>query len=93
MRRLPETLKKYKQTPEFNEISVPKGLLQDHSTKNGVWGKIVLLEGEMEYFISGDEKSPHSLNPSKYGVVEPERTHYIKPKGKVRFYVEFYREE
>ncbi len=91
MKDLPNNLEAYKRTPEFNENSVPKGLLKAHQTKQGVWGKIVILEGELEYSINAANNELLVLNPDKYGVVEPESFHQVKPVGKVRFYVEFYR--
>ncbi|MGO3739775.1 MAG: DUF1971 domain-containing protein [Marinomonas foliarum] len=92
MKELPKNVSAYKKTPEFSEETVPKGLLNDHNTKDGVWGKIVILEGELEYIIQEPKKESILLNSQKYGVVEPTIKHHIKPMGKVRFYVEFYRE-
>ncbi len=40
MKNLPDNLEAYKRTPEFDENSVPKGLLKAHQTKQGVWGKL-----------------------------------------------------
>ncbi len=91
MKTLPKNLSKYKQTPKFTEKTVPKGLLNDHNTKAGVWGKIVLEKGEIEYVISEPETKSYILTPDYFGVVEPEVKHYITPKGEVLFYVEFYK--
>lgn len=90
MRDLPTHLKAYKKTDTFNEESVPKGLLNNHSTKKDVWGKICVIEGELLYTIE-DKNEEHKLTPSLFGVVEPEVKHRVKPLGKVRFYVEFYK--
>lgn len=89
MKSLPENVTPYKQTPEFDEITVPKGLLNAHQTKEGVWGKIVILEGQLQYKINEPEEIL-LLDVNKYGVVEPTVLHEVKPLGKVRFYVEFY---
>jgi tellurite resistance-related uncharacterized protein len=91
MKPLPKTVTAYKRTPEFTEHTVPKGLLNDHQTKAGVWGKIVILEGELEYTLLEPEKETILLSPGQYGVVEPIMQHYIKPSNAVRFYVEFYK--
>lgn len=91
MNVLPNSVTPYKRTPEFTELSVPKGLLSDHQTKEGVWGKIVILQGYLEYTIIEPELEVIELSASKPGVVEPSILHYIKPLGKVNFYVEFYR--
>ncbi len=91
MKDLPNNLEAYKRTPEFDENSVPKGLLKAHQTKQGVWGKIVVLEGELQYSIDSADTEVLVLSTNKHGVVEPEVFHQVKPVGKVRFYVEFYR--
>ncbi|HEY6131011.1 MAG TPA: DUF1971 domain-containing protein [Halioglobus sp.] len=91
MKQLPENVVPYKRTPEFNEGSVPKGLLHAHQTKEGVWAKIVILEGRLQYSINEPEEVITILDENIFGVVEPTVLHEVKPLGKVRFYVEFYR--
>lgn len=91
MKELPSNVTSYKKTPVFTEESVPAGLLNDHNTKEGVWGKIVILEGGLEYTIQEPEIEVIQLDPSKFGVVEPTIKHHIKPLGSVKFYVDFHR--
>ena len=91
MKDLPTNVSAYKNTPEFTEETIPVGLLKDHNTKAGVWGKIVILSGELEYTIQEPEVEVIVLCDSNHGVVEPTILHHIKPLGSVRFYVEFYR--
>jgi tellurite resistance-related uncharacterized protein len=90
MKSLPDNVVAYKKTPEFDESSVPNGLLNNHQTKEGVWGKIVILEGRLLYTIN-EPKEEIYLDSNNSGVVEPTVYHQVKPLGKVRFYVEFYR--
>ncbi len=91
MKSLPTNVVAYKKTLEFNEMSVPKGLLKAHQTKENVWGKIVVIEGELQYTIIEPEIETIVLTVNNYGVVEPTILHEVKPLGKVKFYVEFYR--
>ena len=49
MKDLPETVKPYKKTKIFNEDSIPAGILGEHRTMKGVWGKINIIEGELDY--------------------------------------------
>ncbi len=91
MKELPSNVIAYKRTPAFSEDSIPKGLLNDHRTKEGVWGKIVIESGFLEYIIQEPEIEVVQLNAEKYGVVEPTIKHHIKPLGSVKFHVEFYR--
>lgn len=91
MKQIPANAIAYKKTPEFTEDSVPNGLLKDHSTKEAVWGKIVVLEGKLEYTINEPVLEVHTLDQATFGVVEPTVPHSVKPLGHVRFYVEFYK--
>ncbi|MDA0978297.1 MAG: DUF3565 domain-containing protein [Proteobacteria bacterium] len=45
----PEDLTSYRRTPDFDETSIPAGLLKDHSTKTGTWGLIRVQSGELQY--------------------------------------------
>ncbi|WP_444893763.1 DUF1971 domain-containing protein [Microbulbifer sp. TRSA001] len=91
MKELPGCIAPYKKTPEFTEENIPPGLLKDHTTKEGVWGKIIILAGSLEYTIQEPEVEIVELSPERSGVVEPTVKHHIKPLGAVKFYVEFYR--
>ncbi|NQV11265.1 MAG: DUF1971 domain-containing protein [Cyanobacteria bacterium] len=91
MKELPSNVKSYKKTPEFTHESVPKELLNAHQTKEGTWGKIIILEGRLRYRILEPELEVVDLSVEKYGVVEPTVLHEVEPLGAVRFYVEFYR--
>lgn len=92
MKSLPNNVNPTRRTPEFDEISVPKGLLKAHQTKVGVWGKIVILEGKLQYKINEPVEEITILDTDKHGVVEPTILHEVKPLGPVKFYVEFYKE-
>ena len=87
---LPEEFVAYKRTPEFDETSVPAGLRREHSTKVGVWAKIVVVDGRLRYRVDA-LNTDLELSPDRAGVVIPEVLHHVAPIGAVRFYVEFYR--
>lgn len=84
----------YKRTAEFTEATIPAGLLRAHSTKEGVWGRIHILEGRLAYRVA-DPRRPASeqvLAPGMDpGLIEPTILHEVEPLGPVRFYVEFLR--
>jgi tellurite resistance-related uncharacterized protein len=93
--RLPAGLEAYRRTPEFSEESVPEGLLRDHSTKAGVWGLIRIVEGQLLYRVTDRRRAPTERlldAGDRPGVVEPEILHKVEPTGRVRFFVEFFRE-
>lgn len=91
MKTLPGHVVFYQKTPEFDENTLPHGLTHDHQTQAPVWAKIVVLEGRLQYTIDTPDQETLILDPDTYGVVEPMVPHEVKPLGKVRFYVEFYR--
>jgi tellurite resistance-related uncharacterized protein len=91
---LPPDARPYRRTDTFTETTVPKGLLKAHTTKDGAWALIHVLEGRLLYRIT-DPRRPASdtvLTPeTPPGVVEPTIVHEVAPLGSVRFYVEFHR--
>lgn len=91
MKTLPADVQPYQRTPVFTETTVPAGLLRQHTTKAGIWGKIVVLEGHLRYRILAPEPVEVLLSPERFGVVEPQVPHEVSPEGPVRFYVEFHR--
>lgn len=86
----PEGLVGYKQTPEFNELTVPAGLLKDHATKGGTWGLIKVKQGCLIYRAVNHEQRVYA---GEHGVVVPEMLHSVTPEGQVLFAVEFFRKQ
>ena len=89
MKSLPSDVIAYKRTPTFTQHTVPAGLLRAHTTKAGVWGRIVVASGQLRYRIQGDEPGEHVLAPGHDGIVEPQVPHDVTPIGDVEFHVEF----
>jgi tellurite resistance-related uncharacterized protein len=91
---LPQDVWPYRKTDVFTQETVPVGLLRSHTTKQGAWALIHVLEGRLAYRIK-DPRRPASsvvLTPDDPpGVVEPTVLHDVEPLGPVRFYVEFHR--
>lgn len=90
MHTLPTDVVHYKSTPTFDETTIPDGLRKCHDTKDGVWGKIVVLEGELLYRIV-ETNEEVVLTAERPGVAAPCERHQVEPRGKVKFYVEFHR--
>lgn len=94
MTDLPSGLQSYKRTPTFTEATTPVALVNDHSTKQGVWGLIHVEEGRLRYLVT-DGRRPFSeqiLSPETgAGIIEPTIAHRVEPSGPVRFHVEFLR--
>ncbi|MEP3890851.1 MAG: DUF1971 domain-containing protein [Hellea sp.] len=89
MIKLPESVIKYAETPIFTEETVPKKLLNVHDTKAGTWGRLVVLEGAVDYIIPGPPLSRQTLDVKTNGIIEPTIPHNLELTGPVRFKVEF----
>jgi len=90
-RELPAEVVKYTETRVFTERDIPEKLLNLHDTKPGVWGRIVVIEGALDYFIPGPPEQLFHLDRNKAGVIRPAELHRVAPDGAVRFKVEFFR--
>ncbi len=90
MKNIPEGMNPARKAPDFDEGSISKGLLKAHQTRAGVWGKIVIIEGGLQYRVNEPEEVVIIHDNEKFGVIEPTILHEVKPIGRVKFYVEFY---
>lgn len=91
---LPPDAQPYASTAAFTETTIPPGLLKAHTTKEGAWALIHVLEGRLAYRIIDPRRLPTErvLKPGDApGLVEPTILHEVEPLGRVRFYVEFHR--
>ena len=91
---LPAGVLPYARTDVFTRDTVPGGLLKAHTTKEGAWALIHVLEGRLAYRIEDPRRlvSQAVLTPqTPPGVIEPTILHRVEPLGPVRFYVEFHR--
>ncbi|HFD33242.1 MAG TPA: DUF1971 domain-containing protein [Gammaproteobacteria bacterium] len=93
MKNLPENVKVNNRTPDFDQDSVPAGILGRHTTAEDVWGKIVVTEGSLTYRILEPSVEEHQLDVDRYGVVEPQTAHQVEITGPVKFHVEFLKVE
>ena len=91
MKSLPLAVEFYRKTAEFTEETIPDALRASHQTKAGTWGRIVVVEGRLLYRILRSPMEEVRLDHGNPGIIEPQVEHEVRPLGKVRFFVEFYR--
>jgi tellurite methyltransferase len=89
--RLPEGVELVRTTPELDEETVPAGLLRDHRLAEGVWGRLVVIDGDLGFAFDDEDGPPRRLGPGEHVVMAPGRTHRVVPDGPVRFVIEFHR--
>lgn len=92
-RQLPAGLVAYKQTPTFSAETLPAALQRAHTTRAGVWGRIVVSSGRVRYVIEETGEAV-VLSPGVDGVVIPQEPHHLElmdgPEP-LAVYVEFLR--
>ena len=91
MKNLPNSITAYKSTPVYTESTISRDLLNAYNTKQRVWARIVVLEGELQYIIIEPVKETLILNVDSHGAVKPTIRREVKPNGQVHFYVKFCR--
>ena len=82
-------MKPYRTTPVFDQDNLPDALRRAHNTKEGVWGLIRVLQGELLHLIA-DPPGTQILSPDHPGLVAPGQVHRVEPLGPMRMQVEFY---
>ena len=80
---------RYKSTPVFTELTVPKALLKKHSTKAGVWGRIRVLDGRLLYEILEPKIQTFTLDKDSTAYIVPEVPHRVEKIRNVIFQVDF----
>lgn len=81
----------YGASPIFDEISLPDKLRNEHSTKDGTWGLLRVLEGEVE-LVFIDPPSQRLVTVDDPAPIPPQSPHFVKLTGPMKMQVEFYRE-
>lgn len=88
---LPADAEKYQETKVFSAETIPAGFKRKHSTKDGVWGRIVALEGVLALKVYEPELVELDLNEGEFAIASPKQTHSVKLGTGATFKVEFYR--
>ena len=86
---LPPDLVLDRTTAEFDEHTVPTGLLRDHRIAPGVWGRLLVRSGTLRFGFGGDAE--FEVAAGGVVVIPPQQVHHVAVDGGVRFVVEFHR--
>lgn len=81
----------YQRSPEFNETSIPGDFIYGYRISAGTWGKIVVLQGKLNYSVELPLDLRYNLVSPDYTFIVPDTECKIVPDGEVRFFVEYYR--
>lgn len=80
------------ETPIMNEKNVFPQILGNHMAPKDKWGKIVVVQGELNYKWHDDD-TIYTVDFENPLIIEPERVHNVILIGEVQFKVEFYKVE
>jgi tellurite resistance-related uncharacterized protein len=87
----PEAIRRLRSSPEWDEYSLPPGLLRAHQLAAGTWGKIVVREGTLRFSLNGEQPISVELEPdSPAQAIPPGVCHEVQPVGHVRFSIDFF---
>ena len=87
---LPAGMTLVRTTSEFDEQSVPRGLLRSHRVATGVWGRLVVRSGSLTFGFDDETDSERVIDAGASQVIPSARVHHVAIDGPVRFVVEFY---
>lgn len=88
--KLPDGVRKHGETKLFTEATVPNALLNQHDTKPGVWGRLMVIDGALDYILTGPPEVSRRVDAGDFAVIEPTVLHRVGLVGPVRFRVEFH---
>jgi len=88
---LPAGLALVRTTPVFDEQSVPAGLRRAHHIAEGVWGRLVVSAGSLDFVVEGDHAEVLRVSAGGAKVIPPGVAHHVEFDGPVRFQIEFHR--
>jgi tellurite resistance-related uncharacterized protein len=98
---LPDGLELVRSTGEFDETSVPGGLLSAHRIASGVWGRLVVRAGALVFVVeddpagaagaSTDVDERRTVSEGESVVIPPGLVHHVELVGPVAFRIEFHR--
>jgi tellurite methyltransferase len=87
----PDDAEPYRTTKTFDEHSVPAGLLADHRTREGVWGKLEVLSGALVLCFVDPLDERVKVGAGESAAIPPELPHHVELSGPVEFRVVFCR--
>lgn len=95
MSSIPTNFVNYKSTPIFNRDTVPKMLVHEHNTREGVYGKISVVAGALKFYgftqRRGDVEQEVVIEANNSLISPPQYWHKVELlTPETQFQVHFY---
>ena len=87
---LPSGLVLARTTAEFTRESTPAGLRRAHRVATGVWGRLVVSEGEVGFVFEDEPENVIMVGVGGHLVIPPDTPHHVITREGCRFAVEFH---
>ena len=88
---LPAGAVNYRSIGPFNRDTIPAGLLKRHNLKEGTWGVVTVLSGEIDYAWDDGEGGCTRLDAGQAIEVPPLVPHHLELLGDVTLAIGFWR--
>jgi tellurite resistance-related uncharacterized protein len=86
---LPEGLAVTRVAGPFDETTIPAGLLRAHRVAGGVWGRLDVLDGRLDFSMQTEPPIERDLVAGQSQAIPPQVPHEVRLAGPVRLQIEF----
>lgn len=87
---LPDGLVLTRTTAEFTHESAPSGLRRAHLVAAGVWGRLVVSDGEIGFVFEDEPERVVDVRAGSHVVIPPDTPHHVITREGCRFVIEFH---
>ena len=89
-REMPSGLRHVRTTPQFTHESTPDGLRRAHRVATGVWGRLKVSGGHVDFVFEDDGDTPIPVAAGEHIDIPPDTAHHVVTHPGCQFVVEFY---
>jgi tellurite resistance-related uncharacterized protein len=90
--QLPAGLEHVRTTAVFDHENHPAGLRREHRVAEGVWARLVVHTGALEFVFDDEPDAPRHVEAGGSVVIPPGRPHHLDLPEPVTFALEFHRD-
>lgn len=87
--QLPTDVEQYAQSPVFDNRTIPKAFKAAHSTKPGVWGRLKVLTGSLDFILIGPPEVITTVSAGDQHIFAPQAVHLVSLKPDTSFQIDF----